>query len=288
MCFLQAYKFDMGSLKKFHVCFQIPEAVGGTKDLDQVNYNLIRKRMIAGPVPEKHWPFTNHLRVQGSPWYGALVTWGILATDMKHHGQHALASLTWELKGGDLDSSFISEFFGRDFFRSDDLKQKVVMRCESIHAEVTILKEFEVCWPQERWKNGLHFDAAMSWSLQVPFMQSWYLIYPMLSHLWFFCWCHTISNPFFAQPLPRLCWGGECMLRKKRSRMKPAGVKIQNRRVNSWSKWSFMQPVNPGKLLLKRQFGTVFFFDVMDAFVKHQADISNPFMPSVPSQKLKA
>lgn len=31
-----------------------------------------------------------------------------------------------------------------------------------------------------------------------------------------------------------------------------------------------------------------FFLDVMDGFVKHQADISNPFMPSAPSQKLKA
>lgn len=67
----------------------------GTKDLDQVKYNLIRKRMIAGLVPKNLT--ANHL-LSGFFLGQCFVTWGILATDMKHHGQHALASLTWNLK----------------------------------------------------------------------------------------------------------------------------------------------------------------------------------------------
>ncbi|CAK9002321.1 5'-cyclic phosphodiesterase 9A [Durusdinium trenchii] len=137
------------------------------QDLDQANYNLIRKRMIAG----------------------------ILATDMKHHGQHV--TILKEFEVGEPSESQ-SQFLVEVVLHAADISNPFMPPapsqkwCACLNEEFTLQaeKEAELGLPVTSFMSGLRDPAAAAKSLLgfidfviIPFTSSVFRIWPELDEM---------------------------------------------------------------------------------------------------------
>jgi len=137
------------------------------QDLDQVNYNLIRKRMIAG----------------------------ILATDMKHHGQHV--TILKEFEVGE-DSESQSQFLVEVVLHAADISNPFMPSvpsqkwCACLNEEFSLQaeKEAELGLPVTSFMSGLREPQTAAKSLLgfidfviIPFTSSVFRIWPELDEM---------------------------------------------------------------------------------------------------------